>query len=63
MTGSYAGVIGMSKADVIGRFTSVTFRRAEHSAGNVRICGAILDVDEETGRAREIQRLNLGHEQ
>jgi metallophosphoesterase (TIGR00282 family) len=40
MTGSYSGVIGMSKADVIKRFTSVTFRRAEHSSGNVRICGA-----------------------
>src|ERR1700730_17048069 len=63
MTGSYAGVIGMSKADVIKRFTSVTFRRAEHSAGSVRICGAIVDVDEETGRAREIQRLSLSHEQ
>jgi len=63
MTGSYAGVIGMSKADVIKRFTSVTFRRAEHSAGGVRICGAIIDVDELTGRAREIQRLSLSHEQ
>ena len=52
MTGSYSGVIGMSKSDVIKRFTSVTFRRAEHSSGNVRICGAIVDVDEETGRAR-----------
>ena len=63
MTGSYSGVIGMSKADVIKRFTSVTFRRAEHSAGNVRICGAIVDVDEKTGRAREIQRFSLSHEQ
>jgi metallophosphoesterase (TIGR00282 family) len=63
MTGSYAGVIGMSKGDVIKRFTSVTFKRAEHSAGNVRICGAIVEVDEDTGRAREIQRLNLSHEQ
>ena len=62
MTGSYAGVIGMNKADVIKRFTSVTFRRAEHSAGKVRICGAIVDVDEETGRARDIQRLSLSHE-
>ena len=62
MTGSYAGVIGMSKGDVISRFTSVTFRRAEHSKGQVRICAAIVDIDEETGRAREIQRLNLSHE-
>jgi 2',3'-cyclic-nucleotide 2'-phosphodiesterase len=62
MTGSYAGVIGMDAADVIKRFTSVTFRRADHSSGQARICAAVLDIDEVTGRAREIQRLNLGHE-
>jgi metallophosphoesterase (TIGR00282 family) len=62
MTGSYAGVIGMSRKDVIARFTSVTGRRAEHSAGQARICAALVDIDEETGRAREIQRLNLSHE-
>jgi len=63
MTGSYAGVIGMDKADVIARFTSVTARRADHSTGQVRICAAVLDIDESTGRARDIQRLNLSHEQ
>ena len=62
MTGSYAGVIGMNKADVIARFTSVTARRADHSSGQVRICGAIIDVDETTGRAVKIKRLNLSHE-
>lgn len=63
MTGSYAGVIGMNKTDVIARFTSVTARRAEHSSGQVRICGAVIDVDEVSGRARKIERLSLGHEQ
>lgn len=63
MTGSYAGVIGMNKSDVIARFTSVTARRAEHSSGQVRICGAVIDVDETTGRARNIQRLSLPHDQ
>ena len=63
MTGSYAGVIGMDKADVIARFTTVTARRAEHSSGKVRICAAVIDIDEDDGRAREIQRLNLSHEQ
>jgi metallophosphoesterase (TIGR00282 family) len=62
MTGSYAGVIGMDAADVIARFTDVTFRRAEHSTGDVRICAALIDVDESTGRAREITRLSLAHE-
>ena len=63
MTGSYAGVIGMNKSDVIARFTSVTARRAEHSSGQVRICGAVIDVDETTGHARGIERVNLAHDQ
>jgi metallophosphoesterase (TIGR00282 family) len=63
MTGSYAGVIGMSSEDVIARFTSAVHRRAEHSTGEVRICAAVIDVDETTGRAREISRLSLPHEQ
>ena len=62
MTGSYAGVIGMSKSDVIARFTTVIARRAEHSSGDIRICAAVIDVDDDTGKAREIQRLNLPHE-
>jgi metallophosphoesterase (TIGR00282 family) len=63
MTGSYAGVIGMDKSDVIARFTSATARRAEHSAGQVRICAVVLDIDEATGKAKDIQRLNLSHDQ
>lgn len=62
MTGSYAGVIGMNARDVIARFTSVATRRAEHSTGDMRICAALVDVDEATGRAREISRLSLPHE-
>jgi len=63
MTGSYAGVIGMKKEDVITRFTSALGRRAEHSTGQVRICGAVIDIDESTGHARSLVRLNLPHEQ
>jgi calcineurin-like phosphoesterase len=62
MTGSYAGVIGMVKEDVIERFTSALHKRAEHSTGDVRICAAVIDVDDATGRAREISRLSLRHE-
>jgi metallophosphoesterase (TIGR00282 family) len=63
MTGSYAGVIGMNKADVIARFTSVIARRAEHASGQVRICAAVIDIDETNGRARAIERLSLSHDQ
>jgi metallophosphoesterase (TIGR00282 family) len=63
MTGSYSGVIGMDRSDVIARFTSVTARRASHSNGDVRICAAVIDIDETSGSAREISRLNLPHQQ
>jgi len=63
MTGSYAGVIGMSKADVIARFTTVPAKRAEHASGQVRICAAVIDIDDSSGKARKIERLNLSHEQ
>lgn len=63
MTGSYAGVIGMNKTDVIARFTSVIAKRAEHSSGQVRICAAVIDIDETSGRARSIERLSLDHNQ
>ena len=62
MTGSYAGVIGMDRKDVIARFTSAINKRAEHSTGDVRICAALLDIDETTGQAREISRLSVKHE-
>jgi 2',3'-cyclic-nucleotide 2'-phosphodiesterase len=63
MTGSYAGVIGMKTEDVLARFKSPIYKRAEHASGMVRICAVVIDVDETTGRAREISRLSLPHEQ
>src|SRR4029078_3555224 len=63
MTGSYSGVIGMNKSDVIARFTSVTARRAEHSNARVPVCAAVIDVDESTGQARTIEGVNLPHDQ
>jgi 2',3'-cyclic-nucleotide 2'-phosphodiesterase len=63
MTGSYGGVIGMKKGDIINRFTSPIHRKPDHSKSEVRICGAVVDVDEATGRARAIERINLEHNQ
>lgn len=61
MTGSYNGVIGMDKDDVITRFTTVPAKRSDHSKGDVKICAVVIDIDEETGKAREITRLSLPH--
>ncbi|HEX8501286.1 MAG TPA: TIGR00282 family metallophosphoesterase [Pyrinomonadaceae bacterium] len=62
MTGSHAGCIGMEADGVIARFLSPATPRPEHSRGGVRICAALIDVDDATGRAREISRLDLPHE-
>jgi metallophosphoesterase (TIGR00282 family) len=62
MTGSYNGVIGMNKEHVIERFTQMPSRRAEHSAGNVKLCAVVIDIDEETGKATSIERLMLSHD-
>ena len=62
MTGSHAGCIGMERAGTIERFLNPAAPRAEHSKGDVRIHAVVIDVDDSTGRAREISRLSLPHE-
>jgi metallophosphoesterase (TIGR00282 family) len=62
MTGSYDGCIGMEREATIARFRNPATPRAEHSTGDVRICAALIDINDETGRAREITRLSLPHE-
>jgi metallophosphoesterase (TIGR00282 family) len=59
MTGSYAGVIGMEKNQIIERFTKFPARRAEHAKGDVWICAVVVEVDETTGVAKKITRLRL----
>lgn len=63
MTGSYAGVIGMDKNQVIERFRKIPARRAEHAKGDVWICAVVLEVDETTGAAKKITRLRLEHQE
>ncbi len=59
MTGSYAGVIGMNKADVLERFTIMPFDRAGHSKGGVWICYVVADVNDDTGLANSMERFRL----
>ena len=61
MTGSYAGVIGMEKEDVLARFTTFPARRAAHAKGDVWICAVVIEIDEESGKAIKITRLRLEH--
>jgi metallophosphoesterase (TIGR00282 family) len=57
MTGPYDSVIGVQKELVVGKFLSNMPVRFEPATGDVRLCAVVVDCDENTGRAREIQRL------
>lgn len=59
MTGPYDSVIGVKKELVIGRFLDNMPVRFEPATGDVRLCAVVIDCDEATGHAKEIERLML----
>ncbi len=59
MTGPFDGVIGVQKEQVLGKFLNNMPVRFEPATGDVRLCAVVVDCDENTGKARSIQRLML----
>ncbi len=59
MTGPYNSVIGVRKEGAIRRFLTMLPVRHEVAKGNVILCAVALELDEETGKARSIQRIRL----
>ena len=59
MTGPYDSVIGIEKTLALRKFLTGMPVRFAVAKRDPRLCGAILDVDEETGRARSIARLDV----
>jgi len=59
MTGPYDGVIGVQKDQVVGKFLNNMPVRFEPATGDVRLCAVVVDCDEKTGHAREIERIML----
>ncbi len=57
MTGAYEGIIGFDPKSILEKFLFQTPRSMETATRDVRLCGAILDVDETTGKARSITPL------
>jgi hypothetical protein len=57
MTGPYDGVIGFRADRVLERFLMQTPTSFEVAKRDVRLAGALIDVDESTGRATAIERL------
>ncbi len=59
MTGPYEGIIGFKPEEVLERFLFATPRALEPATRGGALCGAVIDVDETTGRARSIARVRI----
>ncbi len=57
MTGAYEGIIGFDPKSILERFLYQTPRAMETATRDVRLCGALLDLDETAGTARAITPL------
>jgi 2',3'-cyclic-nucleotide 2'-phosphodiesterase len=62
MTGPYESVIGVRHDRVLKRFLTQVPHPFDVAKNDVRLAGAVIDVDESTGRARSIERLLIPYE-
>ncbi|HEX9688106.1 MAG TPA: TIGR00282 family metallophosphoesterase [Thermoanaerobaculia bacterium] len=59
MTGAYEGVIGFARDRIIEKFLAQTPKSFETAKRDIRLCGALVSVDEETGRASAVERIEV----
>ena len=59
MTGPYDSVIGSIPDLALERFIRQMPVRLEPASANPRLCGAVIEIDEQTGRALSIERVNV----
>ncbi len=57
MTGPYDSVIGRRPEQILARFLTQMPVRFEMASENVQLHGVVLDIDEESGKARSIERI------
>ena len=62
MCGPMDSVLGMRRKEVLERFLTQRPTRFEVAKGDLLLQGALVDVDESTGRARSIERVREVHE-
>ena len=58
MCGPDVSVLGRNVESVVWRFKTGMPTRFPVAKGQVRLCGVIVDIDEETGKALAIERYN-----
>ena len=61
MTGPYESVIGIERSLALQKFLTGMPVRFSIARRDPRLCGALVEVDEETGRARAIERIQVRH--
>ena len=59
MSGPYDSVIGRDKEAVLASFMDSRARRFAVAGEDVRLCGCLLEVDRETGKATSIETVQL----
>lgn len=59
MTGSFDSVIGVKKEEAILKFVTQRPSKFEVAKKDIRINGVLIEVDEKTGLALNIERLNI----
>jgi hypothetical protein len=57
MTGAYDSIIGFRPEEALHRFLMNTPRKLEVAKRDVRLCGAMIELDENTGKAARIVRI------
>ncbi len=59
MTGPFDSVIGTRKEIIIERFLHLMPNKFEVAKGDVRLQGALIEIDDQSGRALSIERLSI----
>lgn len=62
MTGPLASVIGVQRDIIIDKFLHQIPKRFNLAKGPAMVCGVLLDLDDDTGRARRILRIQMQEE-
>src|SRR6195256_2274248 len=63
MTGPHDSIIGVEPAAALGRFLTALPAKFDTATGNPRLNAVLIDADEATGRATDIERLSYGLEE
>jgi len=63
MTGPYKSVLGRRVDRVLRRFTTGMYAYFDVASEDVRLCGALIEADPQTGKALAIERVRLDAEE